>query len=80
MQARVGKFTLAIQSNPFRLDILEGSEPLVSANAAGLLKFEHMRVKKGYVEKRSIVAYWNNGRIPFYIAVFDEAMLMFFFV
>ena len=70
MQARVGKFTLAIQSNPFRLDILEGSEPLVSANAAGLLKFEHMRVKKGYVKKRSTLAY--SDKIPFYIAVVDE--------
>jgi len=31
---------------PFRIDVLVDDTPVISVNARGLLKFEHLRVKK----------------------------------
>lgn len=37
--------SVLIQSAPFRIDFITDGEPVISVNAAGLLKFEHMREK-----------------------------------
>jgi hypothetical protein len=42
-------YKVLVQTTPFRIDIVTGSEPLVSFNAQGLLKFEHYREKSGYI-------------------------------
>jgi alpha 1,3-glucosidase len=36
---------IAIQTSPFRIDVISGNEPVVSVNSRGLLHFEHLRVK-----------------------------------
>lgn len=35
-----------ISARPFRLDIMEGSDVLMSLNSRGLLAFEHLRMRK----------------------------------
>lgn len=35
-----------ISARPFRLDIMEGPEVLMSLNSRGLLAFEHLRMRK----------------------------------
>ena len=42
-------YKVLVQTTPFRIDFVTGSEPLVSFNAQGLLKFEHYRQKSGFV-------------------------------
>lgn len=37
---------LIVNARPFRLDIIEGPQVLVSVNSRGLLAFEHLRVRK----------------------------------
>ena len=41
-----GDNKLVLQASPFRLDFVIGTEPVISINANGLLKFEHYRVKE----------------------------------
>lgn len=35
-----------VSARPFRLDIMEGREVLMSLNSRGLLAFEHLRIRK----------------------------------
>ena len=35
-----------VSAQPFRLDIMEGHEVLMSLNSRGLLAFEHLRMRK----------------------------------
>lgn len=35
-----------LSARPFRLDIVEGREVLMSLNSRGLLAFEHLRIRK----------------------------------
>lgn len=35
-----------LSARPFRLDIMEGREVLMSLNSRGLLAFEHLRIRK----------------------------------
>jgi len=35
-----------VSARPFRLDIMEGHEVLMSLNSRGLLAFEHLRTRK----------------------------------
>ena len=35
-----------LSARPFRLDIMEGHELLMSLNSRGLLAFEHLRTRK----------------------------------
>lgn len=35
-----------VSARPFRLDIMEGREVLMSLNSRGLLAFEHLRMRK----------------------------------
>lgn len=35
-----------VSAHPFRLDIMEGREVLMSLNSRGLLAFEHLRIRK----------------------------------
>ncbi|TRY55102.1 hypothetical protein DNTS_034519, partial [Danionella cerebrum] len=37
---------LVVNARPFRLDIIEGPQVLVSLNSRGLLSFEHLRERK----------------------------------
>ena len=37
---------LIVSAKPFRLDIMEGREVLLSLNSRGLLAFEHLRIRK----------------------------------
>lgn len=37
---------LIVSAQPFRLDIVEGPEVLLSLNSRGLLAFEHLRLRK----------------------------------
>ncbi len=37
---------LIVSAQPFRLDIVEGPEVLMSLNSRGLLAFEHLRARK----------------------------------
>lgn len=37
---------LILSARPFRLDIMEGPEVLLSLNSRGLLAFEHLRLRK----------------------------------
>lgn len=37
---------LIVSARPFRLDIMEGPEVLLSLNSRGLLAFEHLRLHK----------------------------------
>lgn len=37
---------LIVSARPFRLDIMEGPEVLLSLNSRGLLAFEHLRLRK----------------------------------
>ena len=41
----MGAMTGVISAEPFRMDIFSSNEPVISLNAASLLKFEHLRVK-----------------------------------
>ncbi|KAM6953642.1 neutral alpha-glucosidase AB [Aplochiton taeniatus] len=38
--------TVIVSARPFRLDIMEGREVLMSLNSRGLLAFEHLRIRK----------------------------------
>ena len=40
-----GDNKIVLQAKPFRLDLVSGTEPVMSVNAKGLLKFEHFRAK-----------------------------------
>lgn len=37
---------LIVSAQPFRLDIMEGPQVLLSLNSRGLLAFEHLRLRK----------------------------------
>lgn len=37
---------LIVSAQPFRLDIVEGPQVLLSLNSRGLLAFEHLRLRK----------------------------------
>ena len=39
------KNKIVITSQPFRIDIINDDEPVISVNAQGLLKYEHYRKK-----------------------------------
>uniref|UniRef100_A0A8K9WS48 Glucosidase II alpha subunit b n=1 Tax=Oncorhynchus mykiss TaxID=8022 RepID=A0A8K9WS48_ONCMY len=41
---------LIVSAKPFRLDIMEGREVLLSLNSRGLLAFEHLRIRKDTAE------------------------------
>ena len=42
----LGSHVVHLQLSPFRIDIIAGSEPVMSVNARGLLNFEHYRRRK----------------------------------
>uniref|UniRef100_A0A6Q2Z293 Glycoside hydrolase family 31 N-terminal domain-containing protein n=1 Tax=Esox lucius TaxID=8010 RepID=A0A6Q2Z293_ESOLU len=42
---------LIVSAKPFRLDIMEGREVLLSLNSRGLLAFEHLRIQDGMWEE-----------------------------
>lgn len=41
-----GTHKLILTAKPFRMDLLEGRELILSVNSRGLLVFEHLRLKK----------------------------------
>uniref|UniRef100_A0A3P8XUH9 Neutral alpha-glucosidase AB n=1 Tax=Esox lucius TaxID=8010 RepID=A0A3P8XUH9_ESOLU len=54
---------LIVSAKPFRLDIMEGREVLLSLNSRGLLAFEHLRIRKDtslYQIKTKVNSMWEN--------------------
>uniref|UniRef100_A0A3Q1BD83 Glycoside hydrolase family 31 N-terminal domain-containing protein n=1 Tax=Amphiprion ocellaris TaxID=80972 RepID=A0A3Q1BD83_AMPOC len=52
-----------ISARPFRLDIMEGSDVLMSLNSRGLLTFEHLRMRKdtfSYKVTSTVASVWDN--------------------
>uniref|UniRef100_A0A672J3H4 Neutral alpha-glucosidase AB n=1 Tax=Salarias fasciatus TaxID=181472 RepID=A0A672J3H4_SALFA len=52
-----------ISARPFRLDIMEGSDVLMSLNSRGLLAFEHLRMRKdtfSYKVTSTVASVWDN--------------------
>uniref|UniRef100_A0A674D350 Glucosidase II alpha subunit n=1 Tax=Salmo trutta TaxID=8032 RepID=A0A674D350_SALTR len=46
---------LIVSAKPFRLDIMEGREVLLSLNSRGLLAFEHLRIRKDTHSDQSVL-------------------------
>lgn len=51
-----------LSARPFRLDIVEGREVLMSLNSRGLLAFEHLRIRKDTWESTHTDAFTNTCR------------------
>ncbi|XP_057707085.1 neutral alpha-glucosidase AB isoform X1 [Corythoichthys intestinalis] len=52
-----------VSARPFRLDIMEGRDVLLSLNSRGLLAFEHLRLRKdtfSYLITSKFASVWNN--------------------
>ncbi|XP_034453753.1 neutral alpha-glucosidase AB isoform X1 [Hippoglossus hippoglossus] len=52
-----------VSAQPFRLDIMEGHEVLMSLNSRGLLAFEHLRMRKdtfSYKVTSTVASVWDN--------------------
>ncbi|XP_054890279.1 neutral alpha-glucosidase AB isoform X1 [Poeciliopsis prolifica] len=52
-----------VSARPFRLDIVEGREVLMSLNSRGLLGFEHLRMRKdtfSYKVTSTVASVWDN--------------------
>ncbi|KAM4622086.1 neutral alpha-glucosidase AB isoform 2-T2 [Polymixia lowei] len=52
-----------VSARPFRLDIMEGREVLMSLNSRGLLAFEHLRTRKdtfSYKVTSTVASVWDN--------------------
>uniref|UniRef100_A0A3Q2NRX2 Neutral alpha-glucosidase AB n=1 Tax=Fundulus heteroclitus TaxID=8078 RepID=A0A3Q2NRX2_FUNHE len=52
-----------VSARPFRLDIVEGRDVLMSLNSRGLLGFEHLRMRKdtfSYKVTSTVASVWNN--------------------
>ncbi|XP_056295020.1 neutral alpha-glucosidase AB isoform X1 [Pseudoliparis swirei] len=52
-----------VSARPFRLDIMEGREVLMSLNSRGLLAFEHLRMRKdtfSYKVTSTVASVWDN--------------------
>ncbi|KAM3866502.1 neutral alpha-glucosidase AB [Diretmus argenteus] len=52
-----------VSARPFRLDIMEGHEVLMSLNSRGLLAFEHLRTRKdtfSYKVTSTVASVWDN--------------------
>ncbi|XP_077433473.1 neutral alpha-glucosidase AB isoform X2 [Vanacampus margaritifer] len=52
-----------VSARPFRLDIMEGRDVLLSLNSRGLLAFEHLRLRKdtfSYLITSTLASVWNN--------------------
>uniref|UniRef100_A0A3Q3SXD8 Glucosidase II alpha subunit b n=1 Tax=Mastacembelus armatus TaxID=205130 RepID=A0A3Q3SXD8_9TELE len=52
-----------VSAQPFRLDIMEGRDVLMSLNSRGLLAFEHLRMRKdtfSYKVTSTVASVWNN--------------------
>uniref|UniRef100_A0A667WLD2 Neutral alpha-glucosidase AB n=1 Tax=Myripristis murdjan TaxID=586833 RepID=A0A667WLD2_9TELE len=52
-----------VSARPFRLDIMEGREVLMSVNSRGLLAFEHLRMRKdtfSYKVTSTVASVWDN--------------------
>uniref|UniRef100_A0A674P1T4 Glucosidase II alpha subunit n=1 Tax=Takifugu rubripes TaxID=31033 RepID=A0A674P1T4_TAKRU len=57
-----------IPARPFRLDIMEGREVLMSLNSRGLLAFEHLRIRKdtfSYKVTSTVASVWDNVKRVF---------------
>ncbi|XP_054648426.1 neutral alpha-glucosidase AB isoform X2 [Dunckerocampus dactyliophorus] len=51
-----------VSAQPFRLDIMEGRDVLMSLNSRGLLAFEHLRIRKdtfSYLITSAFASVWN---------------------
>ncbi|KAF7661004.1 hypothetical protein LDENG_00270350 [Lucifuga dentata] len=52
-----------VSAQPFRLDIMEGHDVLMSLNSRGLLAFEHLRMRKdtfSYKVTSTVASVWDN--------------------
>uniref|UniRef100_A0A3B5KPZ2 Glucosidase II alpha subunit b n=1 Tax=Xiphophorus couchianus TaxID=32473 RepID=A0A3B5KPZ2_9TELE len=52
-----------VSARPFRLDIVEGRDVLMSLNSRGLLSFEHLRMRKdtfSYKVTSTVASVWDN--------------------
>uniref|UniRef100_A0A8C4ESV7 Glucosidase II alpha subunit b n=2 Tax=Dicentrarchus labrax TaxID=13489 RepID=A0A8C4ESV7_DICLA len=52
-----------VSARPFRLDIMEGRDVLMSLNSRGLLAFEHLRMRKdtfSYKVTSTVASVWDN--------------------
>ncbi|TNM99204.1 hypothetical protein fugu_013768 [Takifugu bimaculatus] len=57
-----------LSARPFRLDIMEGREVLMSLNSRGLLAFEHLRIRKdtfSYKVTSTVASVWDNVKRVF---------------
>ncbi|XP_051929515.1 neutral alpha-glucosidase AB isoform X1 [Hippocampus zosterae] len=57
-----------VSALPFRLDIMEGRDVLLSLNSRGLLAFEHLRIRKdtfSYLITGTLASVWNNVKSVF---------------
>ncbi|XP_056602114.1 neutral alpha-glucosidase AB isoform X1 [Triplophysa dalaica] len=54
---------LILNARPFRLDIIEGPQVLMSVNSRGLLAFEHLRARKDTISHKissTVGSMWNS--------------------
>ncbi|KAK1787822.1 hypothetical protein P4O66_016318, partial [Electrophorus voltai] len=54
---------LIVSARPFRLDIVEGPQVLLSLNSRGLLSFEHLRVRKDTISHKitsTVSSMWDS--------------------
>uniref|UniRef100_A0A672YYU2 Neutral alpha-glucosidase AB n=1 Tax=Sphaeramia orbicularis TaxID=375764 RepID=A0A672YYU2_9TELE len=61
-----------VSARPFRLDIMEGRDVLMSLNSRGLLAFEHLRMRKdtfSYKVTSTVASVWDNIKRPLYVTV-----------
>ncbi|XP_072293814.1 neutral alpha-glucosidase AB isoform X2 [Eucyclogobius newberryi] len=57
-----------VSARPFRLDIMEGHDLLMSLNSRGLLAFEHLRMRKdtfSYKVTSTVASVWDNVKRVF---------------
>jgi alpha 1,3-glucosidase len=45
VSVNAGANRVTIHASPFRVDLFSGDELVISANARGLMRFEHIRLK-----------------------------------
>lgn len=66
-----------VSARPFRLDIMEGRDVLMSLNSRGLLAFEHLRMRKDTWETTHAHTFTNASRL-FLIHVLTQWMISVF--
>lgn len=53
---------LIVSARPFRLDIMEGPEVLLSLNSRGLLAFEHLQLRKDTWVSTPVINYFSGPK------------------